>query len=82
MTLWKKRHYSKLAIYSKDIQRITKKSEKFGRKLIRKIMEDIMKGKHQPVRITEFCRFYRTGSGRCRSVPERITLIEKHKGKG
>lgn len=48
---------NRLVIYPKDVQRITGKSEKYGRKLIRKIKEDLMKEQHQYVSITEFCRF-------------------------
>jgi hypothetical protein len=48
---------NRLVIYPKDVQRITGKSEKYGRKLSRSIKEDLMKEQHQFVSITEFCRF-------------------------
>lgn len=48
---------NRLVIYPKDVQRITGKSEKYGRKLIRQIKEELMKEQHQFVSITEFCQF-------------------------
>ena len=48
---------NRLVIYPKDVQRITGKSEKYGRKLIRQIKECLMKEQHQFVSITEFCHF-------------------------
>jgi hypothetical protein len=47
----------KLVIYPKDAQRITGKSEKYGRKLIRQIKERLMKEQHHFLSITEFCQF-------------------------
>ena len=50
---------NRLVIYPKDAQRITGKSEKYGRKLIRQIKERLMKEQRQFVSITEFCQFTR-----------------------
>ena len=48
---------NRLVIYPKDVQRITEKSEKYGRKLIRQIKENLLKEQHQFISITEFCHF-------------------------
>ena len=47
----------RIIIYPKDIQRITGKSERYGRQLIRKIKEDLAKGDHQFVTINEFSEY-------------------------
>ena len=47
----------RIIIYPKDVQRITGKSERYGRHLIRKIKQDLNKEDHQYVTINEFSRF-------------------------
>ena len=47
----------RIIIYPKDIQRITGKSERFGRKLIRDIKCHLKKDDHQLVTIEEFSTF-------------------------
>ena len=44
-------------IYPKDVQRITGKSERYGRKLLNKIREALSKESHQFVSVEEFCEF-------------------------
>jgi hypothetical protein len=44
-------------IYPKDIQRITGKSERFGRKLLNKIRQNLSKEKHQFISLDEFCQY-------------------------
>ncbi|HMU46111.1 MAG TPA: hypothetical protein PKC72_07075 [Chitinophagaceae bacterium] len=47
----------RLCIYPKDIQRITGKSESYGRLLLRKIRLHFTKDDHQVVTIEEFCQY-------------------------
>jgi phosphatidylglycerophosphatase A len=47
----------RVIIYPKDIQRITGKSERYGRYLIRKIKEELNKEDHQMVTIDEFAKY-------------------------
>jgi len=47
----------RISIYPKDIQRITGKSERYGRMLISKIKERNEKEEHQFVTVDEFCRY-------------------------
>jgi hypothetical protein len=47
----------RICIYPKDIQRITGKSERYGRLLLSKIRELNEKEEHQYVTIDEFCRY-------------------------
>jgi hypothetical protein len=47
----------RVIIYPKDIQRITGKSERYGRYLIRKIKEELNKEDHQMVTIYEFAEY-------------------------
>ncbi|WP_286754944.1 hypothetical protein [Roseivirga sp. UBA838] len=44
-------------IYPKDVQRITGKSERYGRKLLNKIREAFSKEPHQFISVDEFCEF-------------------------
>ncbi|MBE62521.1 MAG: hypothetical protein CMB89_09195 [Flammeovirgaceae bacterium] len=44
-------------IYPKDVQRITGKSERYGRKLLNKIREGLSKEPHQFISVDEFCEF-------------------------
>lgn len=48
---------TRLCIYPKDIQRITGKSERYGRRLIKKIRERLGKTESQLVTIEEFSNF-------------------------
>jgi hypothetical protein len=41
-------------IYPKDVQRITGKTDRYGRKLLKKIKDKLKKGDHQFVTIEEF----------------------------
>jgi len=44
-------------IYPKDVQRITGKSERSGRRLIQKIKEELGKQDHQFITIDEFASY-------------------------
>lgn len=44
-------------IYAKDIQRITGRSERYGRKLLKKIKEQLDKEPHQFVTLDEFAEY-------------------------
>ncbi|HVD99989.1 MAG TPA: hypothetical protein VNB90_17400 [Cytophagaceae bacterium] len=44
-------------IYPKDVQRITGKSERYSRKLLRKIKSALKKEEHQFVSIEEFAQY-------------------------
>jgi len=44
-------------IYPKDVQRITGKSERYCRKLLRKLKVELKKDEHQFVSIEEFANF-------------------------
>jgi len=47
----------RITIYPKDIQRITGKSERYGRILIQKIKNHLKKEHHQFITIDEFCSY-------------------------
>ena len=59
----KKNH---IIIYPKDVQRITGKSDRYGRLLLNKIRQQLSKEPHQFVSVEEFCQF--TGL-----VPDQVT---------
>ncbi|WP_026209765.1 hypothetical protein [Cytophaga aurantiaca] len=44
-------------IYPKDVQRITGKSERYCRKLLRKLKAELKKDQHQFVSIEEFANY-------------------------
>jgi hypothetical protein len=46
-----------MTIYPKDIQRITGRSDRYGRTLLRKIKTHFNKQDHQFVTIEEFCTY-------------------------
>jgi hypothetical protein len=48
---------TRVCIYPKDVQRITGKSERYGRTLLQKIKEHFQKQEHQFVTIEEFCNY-------------------------
>ena len=48
---------TRVCIYPKDVQRITGKSERYGRTLLQKIKEHFQKQEHQFVTIKEFCQY-------------------------
>jgi predicted site-specific integrase-resolvase len=48
---------NRIIIYPKDIQRITGKSERYGRILIKRIKQHYQKDDHQVVSIEEFCNY-------------------------
>ena len=48
---------SRICIYSKDVQVVTGKSERYGRTIIKAIKERLNKEAHQLVTIDEFCDF-------------------------
>ncbi|MGC4128520.1 MAG: hypothetical protein QM564_02950 [Bergeyella sp.] len=52
-----KRLPQRLCIYPKDIVRITGKSERFSRNLIRRIRISLDKEEHQFITIEEFCTY-------------------------
>ncbi len=47
----------RLIIYPKDIQRITGKSERYGRQMIRRIKDHLKKDDHHLVTIQEFADY-------------------------
>lgn len=47
----------RICIYPKDIQRITGRSERYGRALIAKIREEYNKEEHQFVTVEDFCQY-------------------------
>lgn len=49
----------RITIYPKDIQRVTGRSERYGRILISKIKRHLNKQDHQFVTIEEFCEYTR-----------------------
>ena len=48
---------TRVCIYPKDVQRITGKSERYGRTLLQKIKDHFQKQEHQFVTIKEFCQY-------------------------
>ena len=48
---------TRLCVYPKDVQRITGKSERWGRMLLEKIRTAMKKADHQFVTIKEFCSY-------------------------
>lgn len=48
---------TRLCVYPKDVQRITGKSERYGRMLLIKIRERFNKEEHQFVSIQDFCNY-------------------------
>lgn len=52
-----KMQQTRLCIYPKDVQRITCKSERYGRMLLNKIKEYFEKEEHQFVTVEEFCLY-------------------------
>jgi hypothetical protein len=48
---------TRLCVYPKDVQRITGKSERYGRMLLLKIRENFKKQDHQFISIEEFCLY-------------------------
>ena len=47
----------RICIYPKDVQRITGKSERYGRSLLAQIRNHYHKQEHQFVSIDEFCQY-------------------------
>jgi hypothetical protein len=48
---------SRMIIYTKDIQRLTGKSERYGRKVLNQIKVKTGKQKHQLVSLAELCDY-------------------------
>jgi hypothetical protein len=48
---------SRIIIYTKDVQRITGKSDRYARKIMKRIRAMNGKQKYQPVSLTEFCNY-------------------------
>ena len=48
---------NRICIYPKDIQIITGKSERYGRRIIKSIKDKLEKESHQLVTIEEFCEY-------------------------
>lgn len=48
---------NRIIIYPKDVQKITGKSERYGRMLLKQIKDKLNKEEHQFVTIDEFCQF-------------------------
>ena len=47
----------RICIYPQDVQLITGKSERYGRKIIKTIKDKLHKQKHQLVTVDEFCAY-------------------------
>ncbi|MBS1489084.1 MAG: hypothetical protein OJF59_000630 [Cytophagales bacterium] len=47
----------RIIVYPKDVQRITGKSERYGRLLLKRIKEHNKKDNHQLVTVDEFCSY-------------------------
>jgi GTP-sensing pleiotropic transcriptional regulator CodY len=47
----------RIIIYPKDIQRITGKSERYGRLLLKRIKDHFQKDDHQFITVDEFCSY-------------------------
>ena len=47
----------RIVIYPKDIMRITGKSERYSREILKKIKTDLNKEKHHIITIQEFCSY-------------------------
>lgn len=47
----------RITIYPKDIQRITGRSERYGRTLLKKIKNHLNKEEHHFITINEFCDY-------------------------
>jgi len=47
----------RICIYPQDVQIITGKSERYGRKIIKNIKDKLKKQSHQLVTIDEFCEY-------------------------
>jgi hypothetical protein len=47
----------RIVMYPKDVQRITGKSERYGRSLLKRIKDHFNKDDHQFVSIDEFCSY-------------------------
>lgn len=47
----------RLCIYPKDVQVVTGRSERYGRKLISQIKKKFSKESHQLVSVEEFCNY-------------------------
>ncbi|MGE0079214.1 MAG: hypothetical protein AB7S48_15250 [Bacteroidales bacterium] len=58
---------NRMIIYPKDVQRITGKSNRYGRQLLNRIKVQFGKAPHQFVSVEEFCRY--TGL-----APEQVIL--------
>lgn len=48
---------SRMCVYPKDVQRITGRTERYGRKLLHRIRTQFNKADHQLVSIQEFCQY-------------------------
>jgi hypothetical protein len=60
--VWIKHHKNqmktnRIIIYPKDVQRITGKSDRYGRQLLNRIRLENAKAPHQFVSVQEFCQF-------------------------
>jgi len=49
--------FNRLIIHAKDIQRVTGKSDRYGRFLLRKMRIHFQKEEHQFISIEEFCSY-------------------------
>ena len=49
--------YKRICIYPKDVQLITGKSERYGRKLLQRIRDTYAKKAHQFISVAEFCNY-------------------------
>ena len=52
-----KNQTTRVCVYPKDVQRITGKSERYGRMLLIKIRENYKKEDHQFITVEEFCNY-------------------------
>jgi len=52
-----KTEQTRLCIYPKDVQRITGKTERYSRMLLKKIKDHFNKEDHQVITVEEFCQY-------------------------
>ncbi|HYG04710.1 MAG TPA: hypothetical protein VD927_19820, partial [Chryseosolibacter sp.] len=48
---------TRTVVYTKDIQRVTGRSERYARKIMSAIRRSLGKDKHQLISLTEFCEY-------------------------
>ena len=55
--IWTMTELNRMVIYTKDVQRITGRTDRYARKILSKIRAKYGKKKHQLVSLTELCEY-------------------------